>query len=86
MIVEIAPAEPEAAGFTAVTMFGDNRHVEPDHRADVAGDEPASANDVDHAPAARQRNADLIDPRVPRARRSVDFGTQPDLVGEGNGR
>ena len=86
MIVEIAPAEPEAAGFAAVAILRHDRDVEADHRADVAGNEPAGADDVDHAPAARQRDADLVDPGIARAGGGVDLGAQPDLVGERNRR
>ena len=54
MVVEVAAAEPEAAGFAAVALLGDDRNVEPDQRPDVGGDEAVGADDLDHRPAARQ--------------------------------
>ena len=86
LVVEIAAAEPEAAGFAPVALLGDDRHVEPDQRPDVGGDEAVGADDLDHRPAARQGHADLRDPGVASACGGVDRLAQLDLPGEGNCR
>ena len=54
-VVEVAAAEPVDAGLAAVALLGDDRDIEPDQRADVAGDEAVGADDLDHAPARRER-------------------------------
>ena len=81
-VVEIAAADPVEAGFAAVARLGDDRDVEPDQGADVAGDEAVGADDLDHAPASDQRDADLLDPRVARSRGGIDLLAQRDLAGE----
>jgi hypothetical protein len=63
-VVEIAPAEAEAAGLPPVALLGDDRDVEAHQRADVGRTEAIGADDLDHRPAARQRNADLSHARV----------------------
>ena len=82
LVVEVAAAEPVIAGFAAVAVLGDDLHVEPHQRPDVGGDEAVGADDVDHAPAARKRDADLRDARVAGAGGGVDLLAQRDLVGE----
>ena len=83
MIVHIAPAEAEHAGLAATILFDDDRDIEADERADVGGEEAVGADDLDHRPAARERNRHLRDARVARARRGVDFLTQRDLFANG---
>ena len=84
LAVEVAPAEPVIAGLAAAVLLGDDLHAEPDQRPDVGGDEAVGADDVDHAPAGGERDADLGDARVARAGRGVDPLAQRDLVGERN--
>ena len=80
--VEIAPAEAVIAGLAAAVLLGDDLDAEPDQRAHVGGDEAVGADDVDHAPARRQRDADLGDARIAGTRRGVDLLAQRDLLGE----
>ena len=72
LVVEIAAAEAVIAGLAAAVLLGDDLDAKPDQRADVGSDEAVGADDVDHAPARRQRDADLRDARIAGARRSVD--------------
>ncbi len=82
LAIEIASAEAMVAGLAPVARPGDDLHPEADQRADVRGDEAVGANDVDHAPAGRQRHADLGDARVAGAGRCVDRPAQLDLLAE----
>ena len=82
LVIEIAAAEAVIAGFAAAVLLGDDLDAEPDQRADVGRDEAVAADDVDHAPAGRQADADLGDARIAGARGGVDPLAQRDLVGE----
>ena len=84
VVVEIAAAEAEAAGFAAAVDFGHDADVEPHQRADVAGGKAVGTDDVDRAPAARKTGADLRDTRILGACHRVDFLEQRDLLGEGH--
>ena len=81
-VIEVAPAEPVVAGLAPAILFGDDLHPEPDQRPDVRSDEAVGADDVDHAPARRQRDADLGDARIAGAGGGVDPLAQGDLFGE----
>ena len=56
LVVEIAAAEAVIAGLAPAVLLGDDLDVEPDQRADVVGDEAVGADDLDHAPAAGERD------------------------------
>ena len=82
IVVEIAAAEPVIAGLAPAVLLGDDLHAEPDQRPHVGCDEAVGANDVDHAPACGESDADLDDARIAGASRGVDLLAQRDLVGE----
>ena len=84
LAVEIAAAEPVIAGLAPAVLLGHDLDAEAHQRADVGGDEAVGADDVDHAPARRQADADLSDARIAGARRGVDPLAQRDLLGEGD--
>ena len=65
-------------------LLGDDLDVESDQRADVRRGEAVGAEDVDHAPARRQRHADLDDTRIASAGSGIDPLTQRDFVCEWN--
>ncbi len=52
LIIEIAAADTEHAGFAPAIFLQDDRDVEADERADVAGGETVGADDLDHRPTA----------------------------------
>ena len=70
------------AGLAPAVALGDDLNAEANQRANVAGDEAVAADDVDHAPACGEADADLRHPRIAGPRRGVDPLTQRDLVGE----
>ena len=76
---------PILPGFAAAAVGGDDLHAEPDQRAHVGSGEAVGADDLDRAPAGRQRDADLGDARVAGAGGGVDLLAERDLVGEGDG-
>ena len=78
----MAATHAKAAGLAAVALFGDDRNVEADQWADVGRDEAVGADDLDHTPAARERDADLGDARIAGAGGGVNFLAQCDLLRE----
>ena len=82
LAIKIAPAEPVIADLAAAVLLGHDLHAEANQRANVAGDEAVAADDVDHAPACGEADADLRDARIAGPRRGVDPLTQRDLFGE----
>ncbi len=59
LVVEIAAAKAVIAGLAPAVLLGDDLDAEAHQRANVGGDEAVGADDVDHAPACRQADADL---------------------------
>ena len=84
VIIEIAPADPEAAGFAAAILFDHDADVEPHQRAHIGRYETVGADDLDDVPIAHQRDRDLRNPRIARARGGVDRLAKVHLVGEGH--
>ena len=74
MVSSLAPA----------ILLGNDLHAETHQRPDVGSDEAVGADDVDHAPTRRKRNANLHDARVAGPRSSVDLLAERDLFGEGH--
>ena len=73
---------PKRARLAPAVLLDDDRDVEADQRAHVGGDEAVGADDLDHAPRARQPDRDLRHARIARARGGVDRLAQVHLVGE----
>ena len=84
LVVEIAAADAEHAGFAATIFLQDDGDVEPHQRANIGRGETVRADDLHHRPAARQAYRYLRDARIPRAGGGVDLGAERDLLGEGH--
>src|SRR5205814_6462161 len=64
VVVEIATAKSVIAGLAAAVLLGDDLHPKPDQRANVGRNKAVGADDVDHAPAGGEADADLRDARI----------------------
>ena len=84
VVVEVAAAEAVEAGLAPPVLLGHDLDVEPHQRPHVVRDEAVRADDVDHAPRARQADRDLGDARIAGARRRVDLLAERDLPREGD--
>src|SRR5216684_6609964 len=78
-LVTFASAVAVAAGFLAITRAGDHRDIDPHERPYVAVGAAVGADDLDHLPGRAEADRYLLDPRVFRARVSVDRFQQLDL-------
>src|SRR3984893_162399 len=80
----VADAAPRAggAGLHAVTVADDDRHAEPQQRADIRYPPAIGSNDLHRLPDAAERSHDLPHARVAAARISVNFRKEPRLCPE----
>ena len=82
-VVKIASAQSERPALAPpARVLRDDADVQADERPNVACDKAIGTNDVDHAPASRQRDRNLRDARVAGTRGGVDRLTKRNLVRE----
>ena len=78
-LIGLASAIAMAAGFLALAVAGDDRHIDPDQRAHVPIGFPIGAQDLDHLPGRGDAGRHLPHALVLLARIGVDLLEQLDL-------
>src|SRR4029077_18419990 len=82
IVVEIAAAKTVETGLAPTLLLSDDLHAQAHQWPDVGSDEAVGADDVDHAPACGETDADLAHARVSGSRRGVDLLAERHLVRE----